>query len=58
MNKGLFVSQEFSENCLTYRANRESIMNRRLPHAALCFIVAVRLILTSIDQVMESALAI
>ena len=58
MNKGLFVPQEFSENFLTYRANREPIMNRRRPHAALCFIVAVRLILTWIDQVMESALAI
>ena len=49
MNKDLFVSQEFSENFLTYRANREPIsinMNRRLPHAALCFVVAVRFIST------------
>ena len=51
MNKGLFVSQELSENFLTYRANREpiSIMNRRLPHAALCFIVAVRFILNNLN---------
>ena len=44
MNKGLFVSLEFSENVLTYRANREPIMNRRLPYATSCFIVAVRFI--------------
>ena len=53
MNKGLFSPENFLK---TFWPTEQTV-NRRLPQAALCFIVAFILITTWIDQVMESTLA-
>ena len=55
MNKTYLFPKNFLK---TFRLTEQTV-NRRLPHAAFCFIAAFRFISTHalIDQVMESALA-